>query len=158
MQVAIVTGASGGIGFGCAAKLAEAGMAVLATGRNVEKLTELVEALRKTGVDSDRVLTHAADLRDDDAPRRIVELAVAQWGQVDFLINVAGIGSPKPVDETDDELLDHFLDLMLRAPFRLIRETLPHMPAGSAIINVTSTFAVVGAAALTRQPKAASPH
>jgi len=65
----------------------------------------------------------------------------------------------QPVHETDDELLDHFLDLMLRAPFRLIRETLPHMPAGSAIINVTSTFAwwAACAAALTRRPKAGSP-
>ncbi len=144
MQVAIVTGATGGIGFGCAVKLAETGMAVLATGRNADKLAELAQSMRETGVDSDRLLTHAGDLRDDDAPRRIVDLAVERWGHVDFLINIAGIGSPKPVGETDDELLDHFLDLMLRAPFRLIRETLPHMPAGSAIINVTSTFAVVG--------------
>jgi NAD(P)-dependent dehydrogenase (short-subunit alcohol dehydrogenase family) len=144
MQVAIVTGASGGIGFGCATKLAEMGMAVLATGRNEEKLAKLAEALGKITADSDRVLTHAADLRDDDTPTRIIDLAVAQWGHVDFLINIAGIGSPKPVHETDDELLDHFLGLMLRAPFRLIREVLPHMQPGSAIINVTSTFAVVG--------------
>jgi NAD(P)-dependent dehydrogenase (short-subunit alcohol dehydrogenase family) len=144
VQVAIVTGASGGIGFGCATKLAEMGMAVLATGRNADKLAELAQFLTETGGDSERVLTHSADLRDGEAPGRIVERAVAQWGHVDFLINIAGIGSPKPVHETDDELLDHFLDLMLRAPFRLIREALPHMPAGSAIINVTSTFAVVG--------------
>jgi NAD(P)-dependent dehydrogenase (short-subunit alcohol dehydrogenase family) len=144
MQVAIVTGASGGIGFGCATKLAEMGMAVLATGRNEEKLAKLADALGKITADSDRVLTHAADLRDDDTPTRIIDLAVVQWGHVDFLINIAGIGSPKPVHETDDELLDHFLGLMLRAPFRLIREVLPHMQPGSAIINVTSTFAVVG--------------
>jgi NAD(P)-dependent dehydrogenase (short-subunit alcohol dehydrogenase family) len=144
MQVALVTGASGGIGFGCATKLAELGMAVLATGRNQDKLAQLATALGKITTDGDRVLTHDADLRDDDAPKRIVDLAVAQWGHVDFLINIAGIGSPKPVHETDDELLDHFLDLMLRAPFRLIREVLPHMRPGSAIINVTSTFAVVG--------------
>jgi len=144
MQVALVTGASGGIGFGCATKLAELGMAVLATGRNEDKLAQLAAALGRITTDTDRVLTHAADLREDDAPKRIVDLAVAQWGHVDFLINIAGIGSPKPVHETDDELLDHFLDLMLRAPFRLIREVLPHLQPGSAIINITSTFAVVG--------------
>ena len=46
--------------------------------------------------------------------------------------------------DTDDETLDYFLDVMLRAPFRLARDVLPHMQAGSAIINITSTFAVVG--------------
>jgi NAD(P)-dependent dehydrogenase (short-subunit alcohol dehydrogenase family) len=113
---------------------------VLATGRSEDKLAELAQAIG----DPERVITHAADLTDDDAPKRITDLAVAQWGHIDFLVNIAGIGSPKPVHETDDESLDHFLGLMLRAPFRLIREVLPHLGPGSAIINVTSTFAVVG--------------
>ncbi len=67
-----------------------------------------------------------------------------RWGHIDFLINNAGVGSPKPLHETDDETLDYFLGLMLRAPFRLAREVLPHMGPGSAIINITSTFAVIG--------------
>lgn len=144
MQVAIVTGASGGLGSGCATKLAGMGMAVLATGRNEDKLAELARGLARITDDPDRVATHAADLTEDDAPRRLADLAVARWGHIDFLINIAGIGSPKPVHETDDETLDRFLGLMLRAPFRLIREVLPHMRPGSAIINITSTFAVVG--------------
>lgn len=140
MQVAIVTGATGGIGFGCAAKLAEAGMAILATGRDEVRLAELASAIG----DPDRVVTVAADLTGSDAPRRIVDTAVDRWGRVDFLINNAGVGNPKPLDRTDDSTLDHFLDVMLRAPFRLAREVLPHMQPGSAIINITSTFAVVG--------------
>ncbi|MDT0440755.1 SDR family NAD(P)-dependent oxidoreductase, partial [Streptomyces doudnae] len=75
---------------------------------------------------------------------RIVEAAWARWGRLDFLITTAGIGSPTPLHETDDETLDHVLGIMLRAPFRLARDVLPHMGPGSAIINVTSTFAVVG--------------
>ncbi len=140
MQVAVVTGASGGIGFGCATALADMGMAVLATGRNEGKLAELADAIADPG----RVATVAVDLTDDDAPRRITEAALDSWGRIDFLVNIAGIGSPKPLHETDDESLDHFLGLMLRAPFRLIREVLPHLGPGSGIINVTSTFAVVG--------------
>lgn len=140
MQVAVVTGASGGIGFGCATKLADAGMAILATGRNDERLAELAQRIG----DPDRVATVAVDLTEDDAPQRITDAAVHRWGHIDFLVNIAGIGSPRPVHETDDESLDHFLGLMLRAPFRLIRQVLPHMPTGSAIINLTSTFAVVG--------------
>lgn len=140
MQVAIVTGASSGIGLGCATKLAEMGMAVLGTGRDQDRLAGLHTAVG----DPDRVATLAVDLTDDDAPRRIVDLAVQRWGHIDFLINNAGVGSPKPLHETDDETLDYFLGLMLRAPFRLARDVLPHMKPGSAIINVTSTFAVVG--------------
>lgn len=140
MQVAIVTGASSGIGFGCATKLAEMGMAVLGTGRSEQRLAELKSAVD----DPDRVATLAVDLTHDDAPQRIVNLAVSRWGRIDFLINNAGVGSPKPLHETDDATLDYFLGLMLRAPFRLARDVLPHMQPGSAIINVTSTFAVVG--------------
>ena len=140
MQVAIVTGASSGIGFGCATKLAEAGMAVLGAGRDQERLAELEAAVG----DPDRIATLAVDLTADDAPAQIVEAAVSRWGHIDFLVNNAGVGSPKPLHETDDEALDYFLGLMLRAPFRLARDVLPHMGPGSAIINVTSTFAVVG--------------
>lgn len=140
MQVAIVTGATGGIGFGCATRLADAGMAVLGTGRDEGKLARLARAIG----DPERVATLAVDLAGDDAPRQIVDAAVSEWGRVDFLVNAAGIGSPKPLHETDDESLDHFLGLMLRAPFRLVREVLPHLRPGSGIVNITSTFAVVG--------------
>lgn len=140
MQVAIVTGASSGIGFGTAVKLASMGMSVVATGRDKDKLAALETAIAAP----DRVATLAIDLTQSDGPKRLVELALSKWGQIDFLINNAGVGSPKPLHETDDQMLDHFLGLMLRAPFRLAREALPHMKPGSAIINVTSTFAVVG--------------
>lgn len=139
-QVALITGAGSGIGWGCALKLAEAGMAIVGVGRSADKL----EALKSAIADQDRVAVLAVDITEDDAPRRIVDLAVQRWGRIDFLINNAGIGSPRPLHETDDANLDRFLGLMLRAPFRLCREALPHMPPGSAIINITSTFAVVG--------------
>jgi len=138
MQVAIVTGASSGIGFGCATKLAEQGMSVLGTGRDDARLAEL------KACDPEHIETLAVDLTADDAPRRIVDTAIERWGRIDFLINNAGVGSPKPLHETDDESLDYFLGLMLRAPFRLAREAVVHMQPGSAIINITSTFAIVG--------------
>jgi len=140
MQVAIVTGASSGIGFGTAVKLAEMGMAVVATGRDEKKLANLAQAINKP----ERVANLAIDLTQVDAPQRIVDLALSRWGRIDFLINNAGVGSPKPLHETDDQMLDYFLGLMLRAPFRMARDVIRHMKPGSAIINVTSTFAVVG--------------
>ncbi|MET0387374.1 MAG: SDR family oxidoreductase [Polyangiales bacterium] len=140
MQIAIVTGASSGIGFRCATMLVEAGMNVLGVGRDEAKLRELHTAIG----DPDRIATVAVDVTADDAPKKIVDAALSRWGRIDFLINNAGIGSPKPLHETDDATLDHFLGVMLRAPFRLARDVIVHMKPGSAIINVTSTFAVVG--------------
>ena len=140
MPVAIVTGASSGIGFRCATKLVDAGVAVLGVGRDEAKLRELESAIE----DPRRICTLAIDLTRDDAPQRIVDTALSRWGQIDFLVNNAGIGSPKPLHETDDATLDHFLDVMLRAPFRLSRDVIKHMSAGAAIINVTSTYALVG--------------
>lgn len=140
MQVAIITGAGGGIGLACAQKLAERGMAIVGVGRDPEKLARLEAAI----ADPSRVATLAMDITRDEAPKRIVELALARWNRIDFLINNAGVGSPKPLHETDDESLDYFLALMLRAPFRLARDAIVHMQPGSAIINITSTYAVVG--------------
>ncbi len=139
-QVAIITGAGSGIGLGCARKLAEAGMSIVGVGRTPEKLENLDAVVD----DPDRLATLAVDITDHDAPRRIVERAVDRFGQIDFLVNNAGVGSPKPLHEADDANFDHYIEVMLRAPFRLSREALPHMPKGSAIINITSTFAVIG--------------
>ena len=140
MQVAIVTGASSGIGRVTVGKLAAMGMAVVGVGRDAAKL----QAVRDEVGDPNRVETVAIDITADEAPARIVQAAMSRWQKIDFLINNAGVGSPKPLHETDDKMLDYFLGLMLRAPFRLARDVLPHMPKGSAIINVTSTFAVIG--------------
>lgn len=140
MKVAIVTGASSGIGFTTAQKLIEDGMHVVATGRDAGKL----EALKASIGDKARLETVALDLTSDDGPKRLVEASLKKWGQIDYLVNNAGVGSPKPLHETDDEMLDYFLGLMLRAPFRLARDCIPHMKKGSAIINISSTFAVTG--------------
>ena len=140
MQIAIVTGAGSGIGLATAVKLAGMGMAIVAVGRDAAKL----EAAKKAIGDPSRVEIVAVDLTADDAPKRVADAAVARWKKIDFLINNAGVGSPKPLHETDDAMLDYFLGLMLRAPFRLARDCIPHMQKGSAIINITSTFAMVG--------------
>jgi NAD(P)-dependent dehydrogenase (short-subunit alcohol dehydrogenase family) len=140
MKVAIVTGASSGIGFGTAVKLAGMGMAVVGVGRDERKLAELVKAIGKP----EQIATIAVDLTQTSAPKQVVDLALSRWGAIDFLINNAGVGSPKPLHETDDEMLDYFLGLMLRAPFRMAREAIVHMKQDAAIINVTSTFAHVG--------------
>jgi meso-butanediol dehydrogenase / (S,S)-butanediol dehydrogenase / diacetyl reductase len=140
MQVAIITGAGSGIGLATAKMLHAAGMAIVGVGRDPAKLATLEAALG----DPARLATLPVDITSDNAPQAIVACAVDRFGRIDFLINNAGIGSPKPLDETDDEMLDHFLGVMLRAPFRLARDVIPHMAPGSGVVNVTSTFAMIG--------------
>ena len=140
MQVAIITGAGSGIGLCTARMLHDAGMAIVGVGRDPGKLAQLEQDI----ADPSRLATLSVDVTDDDAPARIVALALERFGRIDFLINNAGAGSPKPLLETDDATLDAFLNLMLRAPFRLCREVIGHMGDGCGIVNVTSTYAVVG--------------
>ncbi|ATP17726.1 MULTISPECIES: SDR family NAD(P)-dependent oxidoreductase [Sphingobium] len=140
MQVAIITGAGSGIGLCTAKMLHDAGMAIVGVGRDPAKLETLESEIGEPA----RVATLSIDVTADDAPAQIVQLALDRFGRIDFLVNNAGAGSPKPLHETDDATLDGFLDLMLRAPFRLAREAIVHMGEGCGIVNVTSTYAVIG--------------
>ncbi len=141
MNVALITGAGSGIGLATALAFLESGVAVVGVGRSREKLDALTKA---AGSHAANVATLAIDVTLDDAPAKCVALAISRFGRLDYLINNAGVGSPKPVHETDDALLDGMLGLMLRAPFRLTRQALTVMKSGSSIVNVSSTYALLG--------------
>ena len=139
-QVAIVTGAAGGIGEAIVRCLVEQGVAVVGTGRTMAKL----EALAATLPSGARFSAIAADMADDSAPRAVVDHTIATFGRIDYLVNNAGAGAWAAVHETSDAVLDEVIDLSLRAPFRLCRAVLPHMGMGSAIVTIGSTFGIVG--------------
>lgn len=140
MKVAIITGAGSGIGLATAKLLHAAGNAVVGVGRDMGKLAALEQAIG----DPERCATISVDVTATDAPKQIVDLALRLFGRLDYLVNNAGVGSPKPLDECDDEQLDAFLDIMLKAPFRLCREAIPHMGEGASVVNITSTYAHIG--------------
>ncbi len=144
VQTAIITGAGSGIGLAVAKMLHAQGLAVVGVGRDAAKLAAMAAAIGDTGGDAARVATISVDVTATDAPQRIAATALENFGSITFLINNAGVGSPKPLHETDDDSLDYFLNIMLRAPFRLCREVVGHMAPGSGIVNVTSTFAMIG--------------
>lgn len=139
MQVAIITGAGSGIGLATAKMIHAAGNAVVGVGRDKAKLAALEHELG-----GENVMGISVDVTKDDAPAEIVAGALGRFGRIDYLVNNAGVGSPKPVHEASDADFDSFIDIMLRAPFRLIREVLPHLGPGSSIVNVTSTYAHIG--------------
>jgi meso-butanediol dehydrogenase / (S,S)-butanediol dehydrogenase / diacetyl reductase len=138
--VAIITGASGDLGRSIAATLARTGAAIVGSGRSAEGLARM-QAELPAGAS---VAIIQQDVRDDTAPADAVKLAMQRFGRVDYLINNAGIGQPKAVHETSDEELDLFLNTHLRASFRYCRETLAVFRDNCAIINIVSTYAVIG--------------
>lgn len=139
-KAAIVTGAAGGIGEGIVRKLGERGVKVLGTGRNAGKLGALKDALAGT-MDFE---FHACDIMADDAPKAIVDAAIASFGRLDIVINNAGSFNFGPVDQTTDEMLDEVLGISMRAPFRLCREALAHVGAGGSFVFIGSTWGIYG--------------
>jgi len=138
--VALVTGASGDLGLAIAIKLAQQGVTIVGSGRSAEGLQRLRSALAPGTM----VETIQQDVREDSAPGDAVALAIRHFGRLDYLVNNAGVGSPKPVHETSDEELDLFLDVHLRATFRYSRAALAAFTSEAAIVNIASTFAVIG--------------
>ncbi len=124
-RVALVTGAASGIGAAVAEALAAAGAVVHAVDRDADALARF-DAV-------ERVEPLVADLADLDG---LAALPTA----VDVLVNNAGIQHVSPIEDFPVERFDHILDLMLVGPFRLVRQSLPHMYARGwgRIVNVSS--------------------
>jgi meso-butanediol dehydrogenase/(S,S)-butanediol dehydrogenase/diacetyl reductase len=141
MRVALITGASSGIGLATSRVFLDAGIAVVAIARDAGKLAA---AERELAGRAAPLATLALDVTADDAPQRAVALAMERFGRLDHLVNNAGVGSPRPVHDTDDATLDYFLDLMLRAPFRFCREALKVFGPDATIVNVSSTYSLLG--------------
>jgi len=137
-KIALVTGAERGIGREIALRLARDGATLrvnfLADAAAAEAVCAEIRAL---GAEAQAL---QADVSDADA----VSGMFSQIPALDILVNNAGVGSPKPVHEAADEDYDAMMNIMLRAPFRLIREVIPHLGEGASVVNVTSTFAHIG--------------
>lgn len=132
--VAIVTGATSGIGRETARALHAAGWQVVGVGRDEARLLALAEELPG-------LLTVTADLASEEAPERVVGAAIEAFGALHGLVNAAGILESGSLEATSDALFDRTMDLNVRALFRLTRAALPHLKAATpkgAIVNVSS--------------------
>lgn len=138
--VALVTGASAGIGAAIVRKLATAGYRLVAVARRQARLEQLAADLAATTA----VQTLAIDVAAPDAASLAIALALQHFGRLDCLVNNAGSGKWAAVHKTDDVMLDEVIDTSLKAPFRFCRAAIPHMGSGSSIINIGSTFGLVG--------------
>lgn len=136
-KIAIITGASYGMGRTMAELFAEEGAAVVLVARGQEKLDEAVRGIREKG---GRAVGVAADVRSPEDTKRVFETALREFGDLDILINNAGIGEQKLIDETDDDWAHYVADINFIGPMRYIREALKiFLPKNDGcIINISS--------------------
>jgi NAD(P)-dependent dehydrogenase (short-subunit alcohol dehydrogenase family) len=138
-RVALVTGASRGIGFAIAEALAARGCSLVITAR---KVTSVEEAATKLAAYDARVAPYECDIRDEVAVQRLFTFVADEFGHLDFLINNAGIYGPaRSVGETDAEGWRAAIDTNLTGTFLCTRYGLPLMKAGSVIVNNLSIAA-----------------
>ncbi len=144
VPVAIVTGASSGIGEATAHCLAKAGYTVVVAARRAKLLDQLVADIRAQG---GTALSAPTDLSDAAETSALVETALGAFGRVDVLVNNAGYGPPYALEQMDRAAMRHVFDVNLLSGMQLIAELTPTMreQGGGRVINISSLSRYVGA-------------
>ncbi len=136
-QVAIVTGASRGIGAAVAQRLANDGFAVAVNyASSSSEADALVAQLTAAGA---KAIAVKADVSKADDVRRMFETTEQQLGKVDVLVNNAGVLKAVPLADTSDALYDQTFDINVRGTFNTLREAGARMNNGGRIVNFSST-------------------
>lgn len=155
-RIAIVTGASRGIGAASARAFAEAGATVVLAARTAEAIAAIAEEISAAGGSALAVPT---DVTDPESVQRLVEKTVATFGRLDVAFNNAGAGHrPRPLAEISFEEFEAGLKGNLYGAFLGMKFEIPAMVAGGggAIVNMSSTAGLQGAAGMG--PYAAGKH
>jgi len=144
-HVAVVTGASKGLGREMAEALAEAGAKVALVARNEELLSEVVRGIRARGGTAEYIM---ADVTDETAAAEVDQMVKEAFGVCDILINNAGINNRKPIEEMSLDEWHEILEVNLTGPFSMSRTFVPGMKGlrWGRIINMTSIMSHVSLA------------
>lgn len=138
MSVVLVTGASSGIGAAIAIMFAENGWDVMAAGRDEGRLEEVADV-------SDRIVTWAGDLASSDDCEELVADTIEEFGEIDCLVNNAGIIIRGNAAETSDDDWRETMTVNLDVPFFLSRAALPYLlTAEGSIVNIASDWGLRG--------------
>jgi NADP-dependent 3-hydroxy acid dehydrogenase YdfG len=138
-KVALITGASAGIGAASARALAAEGARLVLSARRDARLKALAEEAQALGTDAVCVV---GDAREEDTARRAVAAAVDTFGRLDILVNNVGVGNYKDLVDTRLDEYDEMMDTNMRSTFLFTRHTVPVMLAqGSGTVLMISSMA-----------------
>ncbi len=138
MSVALVTGASSGIGAAIAIAFAEAGWEVMAAGRDEGRLEEVADV-------SERIVTWSGELNESEDCDELIADTIDEFGQLDCLVNNAGIILRGSVTDTSDDDWRLTMAINLDVPFFLSRAALPHLTKSEGcIVNIASDWGLSG--------------
>ena len=142
-KVAIVTGASRGIGRAVSVALAQEGATVVLAARSIEKLQETAEQIIKAGGKAEIVVT---ELTEEESVKNLVKVTGEKFSRLDILVNNAGVTHSAKLEQTTTEDWERCMQINARAPFTLCREALPLLRKSQAayIINIASVVGVKG--------------
>jgi NADP-dependent 3-hydroxy acid dehydrogenase YdfG len=142
-KVALITGASAGIGKACALALAEEGASLVLTARRQERLVELATAVKQAG---GQAVWVAGDARDEQTAIRAVGAAVESFGRLDILINNAGAGNYKKLVDTNAQEYDELMDTNMRSTFLFSRHSVGGMiqQGYGTILMISSMTGIYG--------------
>ncbi len=147
-RVAVVTGASSGIGEATARELARLGASVVLAARRTDLLEAVVSDISAAG---GRAHAIGTDTTNADDLRRMVETAVERFGHLDFAVNNAGIPGRKPFMEIDAEYFDRVMDVNVRGVFLAMQAEIPALirNGGGAIVNTASVAGIIAVPGLS---------
>jgi NAD(P)-dependent dehydrogenase (short-subunit alcohol dehydrogenase family) len=138
MSVVLVTGASSGIGAAIAIAFAEAGWDVMAAGRDEGRLEEVADV-------SEKIVIWSGELQESDDCNELVAETIDEFGQLDCLVNNAGVYVRADAGQTTDAEWRHTMAINLDVPFFLSRAAMPHLlRAEGSIINIASDWGLQG--------------
>lgn len=146
-KVAIVTGASSGIGKSCAEELVSRGATVVITGRNEEKLLQVADELRKKGGE---ILSFKMDVSILEDCENLIEATIEKYGKIDILINNAGISMRALFNEVDLKVIKNLMDINFWGTVYCTKFALPHLlKTKGSVIAVSSIAGFKGLPART---------
>ena len=141
-KVALVTGASQGLGRALALAYAKEGANLVISSRSADSLETVAEEARGSGVE---VLAVPADLSHSEDVQKLVDAAVARFSKIDVLVNNAGLLGPRvTIEEYPEDKWRSVLEANLTGPFLVSKAVIPHMREGASVINVTSGVSIEG--------------
>lgn len=143
-RTAVITGGSKGLGLAMAAGLASAGARIMLVNRNTEEgIRAAQEISAEYGV---KALSYGADITDRSQTEAMAKVAIEAFGQIDILINSAGINIRGPIDEVTPEDFNKVMDVNVNGTWLCCRAVVPYMKKnnGGKIINLASTLGLVG--------------